>query len=255
MSSLAGEGGESLAGNSDSQAGAAGAESVADQAGGATVRGGASGMSGTSASGGASGMSASGGAGGTPMGCAVTHRLVAASADAWIDAAKPSTNYGSEPQLIILGGPSEQRALLAFDLSPVNIGQELKAATLALRLLAPSAVFDGPRAFQLHALAQPFTEGRVTWNNYSAGAAKKWNTPGGDFAAAFGSGTLDPGATILRLDATLQVQLALATQQSEFAGLVLEQPSTAVGAAALTFGSREGSSTLSPVLDLEFCVP
>jgi hypothetical protein len=189
------------------------------------------------------------------MGCAVTHRLVAASADAWIDAAKPSTNHGTEPQLIILGGLTEQRALLAFELPTLSAGQELKAATLALSLLAPSAVFDGPRAFQLHALAEPFTEGRVTWNNYSTGAAKKWGTPGGDFAAAFGSGTLDPGATTLRLDATLQVQLALLAQQSEFAGLVLEQPSPDSGAAALTFGSREGSSTLSPVLDLEFCVP
>ena len=235
------EAGQSQAGDSNGQAGSTGGATNGGQAtGGATTIGAMSGMSGV---------------GGTVMSCIVTHQIIAATADAWIDATNPTTNHGSEPQLIVLGGLAEQRALLAFPLPTATAGQVLKAASLVFSLLASGPTSQNPRVLQLHTLTQAFTEGRVTWNNYANGAARKWLTPGGDFAATFGSGTVEPGATTVRLDTTAQVELALATNQAELDALVLEDSSSSASVYALAFGSRDGLPATSPVLDLEYCAP
>jgi hypothetical protein len=238
----AGANGE-LAGTAGDAAGGAAGETAGGAAG--ETAGGAAGSS-------AAGAAATAGAGGT-AGCASVHVVLPATADAWIAAAQPQVNHGSDTQLFVLGGASEQRALLAFSLPAAQAGDTLLAAKLTLTLSQAPNLGAQSRTLNAHSLTQTFNEGRVTWSNYSNGAAHQWATPGGDIGTSFGSGTLTSGAAQLVLDVTALVKAAYSAKQAEL-GLLVRDPAPAAPV-SFAFVSREGVMTAQPALDLEYCRP
>ena len=226
-------------------AGGHGAGAGGDGAAGAAATAGAGGGTGGTAG-------ASSGAGGT-AGCASMHVVLPSTADAWIDAAQAQVNHGSDTQLFVFGGASEQRALLAFSLPAAPAGTALVAAKLALTLSQAPNLGTQSRTLNAHALSKSFNEGRVTWSNYSNGAAHQWTTPGGDIGTSFGSGVLDAGATQLMLDVSALVTAAYSAKQTELDLLVRDPASSAP--IEIAFVSKEGGMTAQPALDLEYCRP
>lgn len=231
----AGEGGESALG------GAPGNSQSGTGSGGLGLAGG----SGSTAQAGAAAAGVAGGGG-----CAASHVVVTPGADAWIDAGDPQANHGSEPELVVLAGASERRALLLFNVPATKVGQAFVGAELVLTLSAAPALGTSARNLSVHLLTQTFSETRVSWKNYSNGAAHAWTAPGGDFVAGFASGTLRAGDAALRVD----VSAAIAARTSTEVGfLVRDAAGTTLPALSFNFASREEGGARSPVLDLEYC--
>ncbi|RRJ95820.1 DNRLRE domain-containing protein [Opitutaceae bacterium TAV4] len=87
------------------------------------------------------------------------------------------------------------RTVLQFDLSSIAAGAEISSLSLQMTVgntggstNATSAATD-IGSFSLYALVPSgsnnnlFSETDATWNNWGAGDAKKWTTPGGDFSS------------------------------------------------------------------------
>jgi hypothetical protein len=211
------------------------------------------------AAGGAAGAQATGGepqvagsdSGGAP-GCSATHVLVSASGDTWIDAAQPRTTHGSDTQLFVLGGASERRALLAFNLPAAKAGTVFVNAALVLTLDQAPDLGTSSRTLNVYPLEVAFNEARATWLNYANGASKTWTTPGGDFIATFGTGVLHAGDTVLRLDASALVAAAYSSKQNAL-GLLVRDPEIAAVPVDFAFVSQEGLALARPVLDIERC--
>jgi len=251
---LAAAGGDSSLAGSMQVAGAAGSL-VAGGGGGLLTTSGAGGAGAAGGSGGSSEvMGGEGGAAGSNA-CTVVKSVLAAAADATIDSTQKTTNFGSNAQLSIVSGATEQRAVLAFTLPKLAATASLQRAALVLTPVSATGAAATTRAFEAHVLSEAFDEGRVTWTNWSNGAAHKWATPGGDFATASGSGKLKPAASVLRVDVSSLVGTALINNVADFELIVLE--SSGVGAAPepLSFASREGGASAAPVLQLEYCPP
>jgi hypothetical protein len=188
---------------------------------------------------------------GGASGCSATRVLVSASADTWIDAAEPQVNHGTDTQLFVLGGASERRALIAFNLPAAKAGTVLVSATLVLTLDQAPNLGTSSRTLNVYPLEVAFNETRATWLSYSNGASKTWATPGGDFIATFGTGALGPGDTALRLDASALVAAAYSSKQSAL-GLLVRDPQVDAGV-NFAFVSMEGVALARPVLDIERC--
>jgi hypothetical protein len=180
---------------------------------------------------------------------------VAPSADAWIDAAQPDVNHGSDDQLFVLGGASEQRALLSFTLPAMSGPDVLVGATLVLTLSQPPNLGSGSRLLSVYALSKALKEKQVTWLSYANGAMKMWATPGGDIGSSFGSGELRATDAALYLDVGELVALAYAAQQTELPLLVLDAEAATATPVSFAFESRKGTPAESPELDLEYCPP
>jgi len=192
---------------------------------------------------------------GGSSGCSSQHVLVVAAADAWIEAANPKTNYGSELQLFVLGGASEQRALFSFSLPAAAAGKPVVAASLVLTFAEAPNLGLGPRFLTVYPLTTAFREGQVTWNNYSNGAAHKWTTQGADFGASSAGGEAKSGDATLRLEATALVKGAYSNQQTSLDLLVRDADATQAAPVSFVFVSREGAAPGQPFLDLEYCGP
>jgi hypothetical protein len=175
------------------------------------------------------------------------------TADAWIASAAPQVNHGSDTQLFVFGGVSEQRALLTFSLPAPPTGAVLVAAKLALTLSEATNLGAQSRTLNAYALSKSFDEGRVTWSNYGNGASHQWTTPGGDVGSSFGSGLLASGAAQLVLDVSALASAAYSAQQTEL-GLLIRDPAPGAPAPS-AFVSKEGALTAQPALDLEYCRP
>lgn len=90
---------------------------------------------------------------------------VNASLDSWVDETRPDTNLGHEPELTVGQASAyvdEAHALLWFTLSELPADAEVVSATLALYSESTS-----PPPFQMdtRAIAEPWGEYQVTWNN------------------------------------------------------------------------------------------
>ncbi|HEY54567.1 MAG TPA: DNRLRE domain-containing protein, partial [Caldilineae bacterium] len=100
-----------------------------------------------------------------------------ATADAWVDAAAPDTNYGTYDQLS--AGQINHRyrnILVLFDLSSVPRGSHIDAAYLELYEivnLQAAGIDARDDVLNLHAsrLDADWSETRVTWNNQPAATA------------------------------------------------------------------------------------
>ena len=110
------------------------------------------------------------------------------------------------------------------------------------------------RTLNVYPLEVAFNEAHATWLNYANGASKTWSTPGGDFIATFGSGTLHAADTVLRLDASALVTAAYSSKQSAL-GLLVRDPEVAAAPVDFAFVSHEGVALARPVLDIERCPP
>jgi hypothetical protein len=229
-------------------------QEVAGEAGSQVSSGG---QSGGAAAGGASGgdTQAGGFAAGGAANCKFLHALLTPSGDAWIDAAEPQVNHGPDTQLFVLGGASEQRAVLSFTVPKSKTGDVFVSATLVLTLGQKPNLGTASRALNVYTLLVGFNENRVTWLNYSNGAAKRWATAGGDVDVNFGTGTLQAGATSLRLDASALVEPVYSSQKAELDLLVRDATPAPAEPVHFAFVAKEGSADASPVLDIEYCRP
>jgi hypothetical protein len=177
------------------------------------------------------------------------------SGDAWIDSAEPQVNHGADTQLFVLGGASEQRALLTFTLPKSKAGDVFRSATLVLTLGQKPNLGAESRVLNVYALTVGFNEGRVTWLNYANGAAKRWATAGGDLSASFGTGTLQAGASSLRLDASALVEAVSSSQNTALDLLVRDAEPAPAEPIHFAFVAKEGTADAIPVLDIEYCRP
>ncbi len=84
-------------------------------------------------------------------------------ADAHVDSANPTTNYGLEPTLLIDGAPDTYEAVLRFDVPTLTA--PLQRALLRLYVTDPSP--DGPA---VHVTTNEWTEEGVTWESRPAPA-------------------------------------------------------------------------------------
>ena len=69
--------------------------------------------------------------------------------------------------------------VVAFDLSALPATADVRRAVLRFAL---STGVDTERTLSVYALAQTFTESRVSWDRFAQSA--KWQTPGGDTAVS-----------------------------------------------------------------------
>ncbi len=126
------------------------------------------------------------------------------SADSYI--ASGQGNLGSSQGLVagqvFVISTLFSRALLRFDLTALA-GLAIVSATLRLSL--SEAFFpEGPHVISLHETSTTWTELGVTWT--SADGATNWTTAGGDYGAAFTTGTVTHGATSLTFNMLQKVQ-------------------------------------------------
>jgi hypothetical protein len=242
--------------------GVSGATAVAGSAGsGGASNGGASGSAGAggaSSGAGSSGKAgaASGGAGGT---CAQTVTLVAA-ADANINAASPSTNYGSvaEANIVRGGTASSERAVFLFDFSSIPSGVTIKSAELELTIVNNPGL---DKTIAVHRVAQTsnrsWVESQVTWQEYKTGSS--WTAPGGDFVATATDSELVSGSAVATSVVTFQVlsdaQSFYATPSTNFGWLVKDslEPAASTGEHVF-FATRENATAdYAPKLVLNYC--
>lgn len=198
-----------------------------------------------------------GGAGGMPGCDEPQEREVFASADTWIEAAKPSNGHGSDQALSVVGGGQERRALLEFPLPAAVAGTVLLKATLSLHLQANADVGLAERRLQVRRLSQAVSEDRTNWTNWGNGGSRKWLTPGGDFGSVLDSARISAGTAEgpLIFDITATVSEAWSGAAAALPLIVMENGAPPAAPAELAFTSRAGDASNVPTLFLQYCEP
>ena len=95
-------------------------------------------------------------AAGMPVGSTPQRLVVAPRADAYVDAANPTTSFGLEPDLLVDRAPDAYQTMLRFDVPTLTA--PVQRATLRLYVTNPSP--DGPA---VHVTTSTWSETRVTW--------------------------------------------------------------------------------------------
>ncbi len=243
---------------SHAEAGAAGVSEVTAGAGQGASGGAAEGGAGVE--GGAGPMAGAGaepsGAGGAAGCLAPERRTLIATGDTWIEALKPAIAHGNDKGLYIAASAEESRALLSFTLPAAPAGTTLVSGSLSLRLESNADAKLSARSLEVHALLQPLSEARATWNNWGNGS-RTWDTPGGDFgpvlsALVLAESTADGSVTF---DLTSALAAALSTQPVPLPLIILEVGPAPTSPAELAFTSREGDASGVPSLSIEYCLP
>ena len=265
-SSTAGTGGVGTSGAGAGGAGgvsggAAGAGAGAAGKGGVSGSGGSGGSTsaGTGGSGGSAGKGGSAGAGGGAGGCGATLTLVAV-ADANLNGAAPTTNYGpvAEANIVRGGAAASERAVFSFDLSAVPSGATIKSAQLVLTIVNNPGL---DKTIAVHRVAQAsnrsWVESEVTWQQYKAGS--NWTTPGGDFVAqATDSQAVSgsaPAGSVVTFQVLADAQSFYATPSTNLGFLVKDslEPGASTGE-HLYFATRENATPdYQPKLVLSYC--
>ncbi|HEX2872181.1 MAG TPA: DNRLRE domain-containing protein [Polyangiaceae bacterium] len=203
------------------------------------------------------GAGGAGGTAGTPSCADPQERVIAVSADTWIEAAKPSAGHGNDQQLFIIGGGQERRALFELTLPAAPAGAVLLKATFGLRLESNAAVGLAERRLQVRELSQAVNEGSASWNNWGNGSSRKWMLPGGDFGPVLAS-TRVPASTgdgPVTFDVTAPVAQAFAADPVVLSFIVMENGAPPAAPAELAFTSSEGDASGVPTLTLQYCEP
>jgi hypothetical protein len=235
--------------------------------GGAGGSGGTLGSSGSAGKGGAGGAGGKGGsagatnagAGGVGGSCEQTITL-GAVADASINAAAPTANYGlvAETNIVRGGAASSERALFSFDLSSVPSGATIKSASLELTVVNNPGL---DKIIAVHRVAQgsnrSWVEGQVTWQQYKTGS--NWTASGGDFVAAPSdsepvSGSAAAGTVVL-FQVLADAQSFHATPATNYGFLIKDSQEPALNSGEhVYFATRENAAVDSqPKLVLTYC--
>lgn len=140
------------------------------------------------------------------------------------------------------------RALMRFDLTALA-GMAILSASLRLSL--SEALFPGgPHIISLHETSTTWTELGVTWT--SADGSTNWTTAGGDYGAAFTTGTVTHGGTILTFDMLQKVQ-------QRAGGLLnveaISPEDGAINHFFTAYSKESGDSSLWPTLTVVAVVP
>jgi hypothetical protein len=104
-----------------------------------------------------------------------TCTLTASAADATIDQALPTTNFGTSPDLLVrsASGNANRRSLVRFDLSscgfPANA--QIVSANLELFVKARSGPVNNNRSYEAARVLATWGEDTVTWANQPAALA------------------------------------------------------------------------------------
>jgi hypothetical protein len=177
-----------------------------------------------------------------------------AAADTWIESAKPAVGHGTDPNLFVVQGGEERRALLSFNLPMAPTGSSLVRAELRLRLESNADAALAERELTLHLLEQVVVEARTTWNNYGNGSSQQWTTRGGDYGPAVASTTIRALTQNgpLSFDVTSLVADVWGSEPIPLPLIVLEV-SEPTAPAELAFTSREGDALGAPELRLHYC--
>jgi hypothetical protein len=219
--------------------------------------GGAPSMGGARAAAGAGGELTAAGAGGSmPTPCVnLEQQAVIATADTWIDAAKPSSGHGNEKTLSVVAGTDEHRALLGFTLPAVPAGKVLNRASLALHLETDADVNLTARRLGLHLLAQAVNESKATWMNYDNGTKGRWATFGGDYGPELSAVTVKAGESSgsVTFKVTDPIRTIIGGASIPLWLIVLEKSSPPPAPAELAFTSSEGDALGIPALILDYC--
>jgi len=259
---MAGAAGSVGSGGNGGSGGAGAAGSAGS--GGKGGSGGTGGTLGVGGSGGAGGKAGSagavnGGTGGSGGSCEETVTLIAV-ADANLNAAAPTTNYGpvAEANIVRGGTASSERALFEFDFSPVPSGVTLKSAKLELTIVNNPGL---DKTIAVHRVAQgsnrSWLEGQVTWQEYKTGSS--WTTGGGDFVAQASDSEAVSGTAVAGTVVTFQVladaQSFYATPSTNFGFLLKDSQEPAANSGEhVYFGTRENAVLDSrPKLVLTYC--
>jgi hypothetical protein len=218
---------------------------------------GAAGSEGGAPQAGMAGVNGLGGEGGADA-CANPQTLLGlATADTWIESAKPTTGHGKDAVLVVSAVDGmDERALLDLTLPAVSDKELVLKATLNLHLQANADQMLVARQLRAHSLAHAVVEARATWNNWD-GPGNPWQTAGGDFEPAFAEATVASGTSegIVTFDVTAAVRAALAAQATSVRFIVLESGSAPPAPAELSFISRQGLVSGIPALIIEVCSP
>jgi hypothetical protein len=246
--------------SSAGSAGSGGSSGVAGGAGkgGASGSAGAGGASSSAGSAGKAGSAgaANGGAGGT---CGQSVTLVA-TADSNINAASPSSNYGTVAEVnIVRGGTaSSERAVFLFDFSSIPSGVTIESAALELTIVNNPGL---DKTIAVHRVAQTsnrsWVESQVTWQEYKTGSS--WTAPGGDFVATPTDSELVSGSAVATSVVTFQVlsdaQSFYTTPSTNFGWLIKDslEPAASTGEHVF-FATRENATAdYAPKLVLTYC--
>ncbi len=250
-------------GTNAGSAGMAGSVGTAGSGGkaGSGGAGGSGGTIGVGGKGGAGGKAGSSGAenGGGGGSCEQTATLVAV-ADANINAAAPTTNYGpvAEANIVRGGAASSERALFEFDFSPVPPGATIKSAKLELTVVNNPGL---DKTVAVHRVAQgsnrSWLEGQVTWQEYKAGSS--WTASGADFVAQASDSEVVSGTAVAGSVVVFQVlsdaESFYATPSTNFGFLLKDsqEPASSSGEHVF-FATRENAALDSrPKLVLTYC--
>ncbi|MCZ6789108.1 MAG: DNRLRE domain-containing protein, partial [Chloroflexi bacterium] len=95
--------------------------------------------------------------------------VAAATADAYVDEKRGTTNYGADTVLGVKSKSSQaQRSFVQFDVSSIPGGSTISSATLTL---CATSVPAATRTYEVYQVTAGWVEGSVTWNSQPAVAA------------------------------------------------------------------------------------
>lgn len=247
----------------DGAAGAAGQAGSAPAGGVGAVNGtdGGSGHEAGTPGGGLSGAGAgseplAGASTGSAGACAMPKQFVQeATADTWIESARPSARHGGDFSLLVSGDPDdERRALVSFPLPELPVGATLIRSTVTLHLEGNSDLGRAERHLELSQLVREFSEEFTTWTKWDNGGDATWDPAAGDFAAVIATTTIPPltNTATVSFDITATLETALSTGIVPFPLIVREVGDAPTPPAELAFTSHERDA-LVPELLMEYC--
>ncbi|MEX0625373.1 MAG: DNRLRE domain-containing protein [Chloroflexota bacterium] len=174
---------------------------------------------------------------GAPTTCTLT-----AVADASVNAAQATTNFGTNTQLNV--SPDSlaiRRTFVRFDLTGCSptIPPDAIVQTATVRLTTASAVLAA-RTINLRSVSAAWTEAAVTWNNQPAVAAS--NTSSADVTLGQAAGT------VLSWTATSDIQSFVAGAATDFGFRLSDSAEGTALGVPLVLNAREGASGLPQVV-------
>lgn len=185
------------------------------------------------------------------------------TADAFIRASQNASQTLNTTNVVFLVGDTTtatdyMRGLLTFDFSsPLLAGATINSVTLTLKINSVDATSANQAVnINVYSLTGTFSEGTVTWANRSSSGTSTWTTAGGDYTTLLASTSANA--------ATVTVNQSVAFAGTNLTSLV----SNSIGSSAsvllkldtedtslrniFRFGSVNGTSTLVPVLTIDY---
>jgi hypothetical protein len=160
------------------------------------------------------------------------------SADALIDAAASSTNYGTQNYLITHPWTSSysRRSVIKFDLSGIPSGATITSATLKLY---ETGTYGYTRTINIHKLNTAWSEGSVTW-------ASPWITAGGDYNSTASASASISWTSVLKQDSwTVTSDVQAIVNGTANNGWLVKDNNEDNSQQYWQFGSKEATSAIN----------